>query len=250
MIPTERTIFPDDEYNPDLFSRQERAFLLRHIGETPRQVFGGKQPEELRPGIDIPKGVNPYAAFVLLQRFWEENQDEAGAPVLENVKRMTLACDVAQLRGEEQTRLYGGIDYASTGVGLQEGITRIRKAFVVSLSAKKFAPEHDWISDLSGSDMARIEELAADELQARAEKDKPAGSFAEDQAEEPAPEPINPEAVNILTMPCPYCFTPFSDPEPGKLLNRVHMHVQNGHKDKREQWAQDKVKFKEHLDAL
>lgn len=249
MVPNERTVFPDDEYNPDLFNRQERAFLLKHMGKTPRQVFDGKQPEELRLGLDIPAGVNPYVVSVLLQRLWEEGQDEAGLPILDAVRRMTLACDVAQARGEQQTRDFGGIDYASTGVGLQEGMTRIRKTFTVSLSTKKFAPQKDWISDLAGSDMEEIEKLAAAELQARVDENKPVGS-AEDQAETPAPEPINPEAVNILTAACPYCMKPFSHPEPVKLLNKINMHVQNGHKDKRDDWMEKKGTFAEHLNAL
>jgi len=238
MAPTERSLLPDDEYNPDDFSRQERAFLLEHLGQTPRQVFDGKQPEELRRGIDIPAGVNAHAAFILLQRFWEEAQDAEGAELLELIRMNTLKCDEAQKRGEQQTRDFGGIDHAAAGVGLEEGMTLTRKTFMVPLKAKKYAPKGDWLAD-----------LAAEEPQAADVNGQELTGRSEDQGD---PLPATAEAVNVLTATCPFCYKPFTHPT--DPLKAVHMHVQSlAHRtdeDAIAKWPGIRKAMQEKLDAL
>jgi hypothetical protein len=160
-------MFPRDEFNPHTFNKEERDYLLTHLGETPRQAFNKEIPAY---------PANREGMVVALQRLFEDLQDQPELkPKL--LQSLELANETDKIKNEERSK-YGGINYSAMGVGVGPGETGLERHFVVALASK--------IMRAAGDPLARLR-----------------SAFQGEGADE-APEE---QALGLSSLPCAWCET-------------------------------------------
>ena len=136
---TESTLFPDDIFNPWLFSIEERKYLEKHIGRKPSVLV--EEPP--------PRGVNVTGMAVALQRFWGE---EGRYDAIRNSIALSLKGE--KLKKEEQQLHGGAMNYKAIGVGPGRGQTSYLKMFSVPLSARSAPSKENYFGELMSEEEA------------------------------------------------------------------------------------------------
>ncbi len=136
MGASEETMFPNDIFGPHRFNDQEREYLLRHLGETPRIALGKEK---------VKRPANEAGLRIALQRVFEEKDDATMMASFRKGLELALELDI---RKREESRRHGSIDYAAMGVGCGPGQTSREQHFDTNMSPKLARSGVDLIKDL------------------------------------------------------------------------------------------------------
>lgn len=247
----EQRVFEDDVFIPGKFGEPQRIFLLKHVGETPRQagfVTDPRSGDWVHP--ELPRAVWVEECRIACARFFDESQspdrsEAENLALLNKCRRALLASIEFANRCASMKEQFGYVDYALVGIGLDEGQTPTDRLFAVDLSPKFAAPSGNFAQDLidkfaDESDIGDLDEALAEAI-ARDKEEQGRDDQAINEAVEQLEQLEAEEAEEELPTPqisvaCPVTGCDWTPKEGDNApMRALHAHVRAGHKDEYEQ---------------
>ena len=128
----EQHVLPEDTLKVSRLNRQEREFLIKHMG-SPKRVVEDDPPA--RP-------CEPHTLMAILDRLRDEPK-----PIRDVITdRLQISLEYEEKK-KNRMDAFGYIDYDNVGVGLGLGQTKEEQMFDVSLSIRETPDEYDWASE-------------------------------------------------------------------------------------------------------